>query len=101
LFGSVCSFTQVPPQLVDPNPVGHDVDDPPSRVPLATVQDIVPCTHDPSLPPFEHGTAKLAPDVRAAITIPPALSHDPPSEPCNVIVATHVAVSRVPAIGTI
>jgi hypothetical protein len=99
LFGSLDVSVQVPPHWIQP--VGHEVDDPPSHVPLATVQDIVPSTHDPSLPPFEHGTLKLLPDVRPAMTTPPALSHDPPSEPGSVIVATHVAVSTLPVIGTI
>jgi hypothetical protein len=97
LFGSLCSFMHVPPQLVVP--VGHDADDPPSSVPLATVQDIVPCTHDPSLPPLVHGTLKLVPDVRPATTTPLALSHEPPSEAGSAIVATHVVVSTLPVIG--
>jgi hypothetical protein len=65
------------------------------------VQEKVPCTHDPSLPPFEHGTSKLTPDVRLAMTIAPALPHEPPSEAGSAIVAMHVEGSTVPVSGTI
>ncbi len=109
LVGSVAGFTQSLPQKVVPP--GHVVASgpteasigggggPPSSVPLATVHESLPSTHEPSLALDVHGIAReLEPDaVRSTVKV--AAEQDDPGLSVNV--AMQVDGSTVPTIGAV